>query len=31
MLQITDLASRAGLRIRVKHAVEIYAESLKSG
>jgi len=29
MLQITGLASQAGLRVRVKHAVEIYAEYLK--
>jgi glycolate oxidase iron-sulfur subunit len=29
MLQITDMLSQAGLRIQVKHAVEIYAESLK--
>ena len=28
MLQITDLLSRAGMGVRVKHAVEIYAESL---
>ena len=28
MLQITDMASQAGLRLQVKHAVEIYAESL---
>jgi len=28
MLQITDMLSQAGLRVRVKHAVEIYAESL---
>jgi glycolate oxidase iron-sulfur subunit len=28
MLQIIDLASQAGLRIQVKHAVEIYAEAL---
>jgi glycolate oxidase iron-sulfur subunit len=28
MLQITDLASQAGLRLRVKHTVEIYAGSL---
>jgi glycolate oxidase iron-sulfur subunit len=28
MLQITDLASQAGLRIQVKHAVEVYAEAL---
>jgi glycolate oxidase iron-sulfur subunit len=29
MLQITDMLSQAGMRVRVKHAVEIYAESLK--
>jgi len=29
MLQITGMLSQAGLRVRVKHAVEIYAESLK--
>ena len=29
MLQITDMLSQAGLRVQVKHAVEIYAESLK--
>ena len=28
MLQITDMLSQAGLRVQVKHAVEIYAESL---
>lgn len=28
MLQISDLLSRAGDRIRVKHAIEIYADSL---
>lgn len=28
MLQITDMLSQAGERIRVKHAVEIYADSL---
>ncbi len=28
MLQITDMASQAGLRLQVKHTVEIYAESL---
>jgi glycolate oxidase iron-sulfur subunit len=28
MLQMTDMLSRAGDRIRVKHAIEIYAESL---
>lgn len=29
MLQITDMASQAGMRVQVKHTVEIYAESLK--
>jgi glycolate oxidase iron-sulfur subunit len=29
MLQITDLASQARLRVQVKHAVEVYAEALK--
>jgi glycolate oxidase iron-sulfur subunit len=29
MLQITDMLSQAGLRVQVKHAVEIYAETLK--
>ena len=29
MLQITDMLSQAGLRVQVKHAVEIYADSLK--
>jgi glycolate oxidase iron-sulfur subunit len=28
MLQITDMLSQAGMRVKVKHAVEIYAESL---
>jgi glycolate oxidase iron-sulfur subunit len=28
MLQITDLLSQAGMRIDVKHAVEVYSESL---
>jgi len=28
MVQITDMASQAGLRLQVKHTVEIYAESL---
>jgi glycolate oxidase iron-sulfur subunit len=28
MLQITDLLSQAGMRVDVKHAVEIYSESL---
>jgi hypothetical protein len=28
MLQITDMLSRAGMRVKVKHAVEIYAEAL---
>ncbi len=30
MLQITDMLSQAGLRVQVKHTVEIYAESLKT-
>jgi glycolate oxidase iron-sulfur subunit len=29
MLQITDMLSQAGLRVQVKHAVEIYAEFLQ--
>jgi hypothetical protein len=29
MLQITDMASQAGMRLQVKHAVEVYAESLQ--
>ncbi len=29
MLQITDMLSQAGMQVQVKHAVEIYAESLK--
>ena len=29
MLQITDMLSRAGDRVQVKHAIEIYAEGLK--
>jgi glycolate oxidase iron-sulfur subunit len=29
MLQITDMLSRAGERVLVKHAIEIYAEGLK--
>ena len=29
MLQITDMLSQAGLRVQVKHTVEVYAESLK--
>jgi glycolate oxidase iron-sulfur subunit len=29
MLQLTDMLSRAGDRISVKHAVEVYAESLR--
>jgi glycolate oxidase iron-sulfur subunit len=29
MLQITDMLSQAGLRVQVKHAVEIYADALK--
>jgi glycolate oxidase iron-sulfur subunit len=28
MLQITDMLSQAGLRVQVKHPVEIYAEAL---
>jgi glycolate oxidase iron-sulfur subunit len=28
MLQITDMLSQAGIRVKVKHAVEIYAEAL---
>ncbi len=28
MLQITDMLSQAGMRLAVKHAVEIYAEGL---
>jgi glycolate oxidase iron-sulfur subunit len=28
MLQITDMLSQAGMRVKVKHTVEIYAESL---
>jgi glycolate oxidase iron-sulfur subunit len=28
MLQITDMLSQAGMRVKVKHAVEIYAEAL---
>jgi hypothetical protein len=28
MLEITDMLSQAGMRVKVKHAVEIYAESL---
>ncbi|MBM4302010.1 MAG: (Fe-S)-binding protein [Deltaproteobacteria bacterium] len=31
MLQITDLLSQAGMRVQIKHAVEIYAESLVRG
>lgn len=31
MLQITDMLSQAGDRVQVKHAVEIYAASLKEG
>jgi glycolate oxidase iron-sulfur subunit len=31
MLQITDMLSQAGMRVRVKHVVEIYAETLKPG
>ena len=29
MLQITDMLSQAGMKVQVKHAVEIYAESLR--
>jgi glycolate oxidase iron-sulfur subunit len=29
MLQITDMLSQAGMRVTVKHAVEIYAETLE--
>jgi glycolate oxidase iron-sulfur subunit len=29
MLQISDMLSQAGDRIRVKHAIEVYAESLE--
>jgi hypothetical protein len=29
MLQITDMLSQAGMRVTVKHAVEIYADSFK--
>jgi glycolate oxidase iron-sulfur subunit len=29
MLQITDMLSQAGMRVTVKHAVEIYADTLK--
>jgi glycolate oxidase iron-sulfur subunit len=29
MLQITDMLSQAGMRVQVKHAVEIYADALK--
>jgi hypothetical protein len=28
MLQIADMLSQAGDRIEVKHAIEVYAESL---
>jgi hypothetical protein len=28
MLQLTDMLSQAGARVMVRHAVEIYAESL---
>ena len=31
MLQITDMLSREGDRVQVKHAVEIYADALKEG
>jgi glycolate oxidase iron-sulfur subunit len=29
MLQITDMLSQAGMRVKVRHVVEVYAESLK--
>jgi glycolate oxidase iron-sulfur subunit len=29
MLQITDMLSQAGMRVMVKHAIEIYADTLK--
>jgi hypothetical protein len=29
MLHITDMLSQAGMRVAVKHAVEIYAEGLR--
>lgn len=31
MLQLTDLLSRDGARVQVKHTVEIYAEALRQG
>ena len=31
MLQITDMLSREGDRVQVKHAIEIYADALKEG
>ncbi len=31
MLQITDMLSQAGMRVTVKHAVEIYADALAPG
>jgi glycolate oxidase iron-sulfur subunit len=31
MLQITDMLSQAGIRITVKHAVEIYADTINPG
>ena len=31
MLQITDMLSQAGMRVEVKHTVEIYADMLQSG
>lgn len=31
MLQLTDMLSRAGDRVEVKHAIEIYADALKEG
>jgi hypothetical protein len=31
MLHITDMLSQAGLRVPVKHTVEIYADMVQSG
>ncbi len=31
MLQITDMLSQAGMRVTVKHAVEIYADTFNPG
>jgi hypothetical protein len=31
MLQITDMLSQGGMRVQVKHTVEIYADGLKQG